>query len=86
MAYELLFSAPSIRDLRKMPAPIAARIRGELDKLTANPSRRDIDVAPLRDRPGFRLRVGGYRAIFNRDDDARTIRVLRIAPRGSVYR
>lgn len=36
--------------------------------------------------PGYRLRVGDYRAIFERDDDARTIEVLRIEPRGSIYK
>ncbi|MYH63792.1 MAG: hypothetical protein F4148_19265 [Caldilineaceae bacterium SB0675_bin_29] len=37
-------------------------------------------------RPGFRLRVGGYRVIFERDDKARTIDVLRVAARGQAYR
>ncbi len=85
MPHRLLFSGQAIKGLRRVPAPFAGRIRTELEKLAANPSRRDIDVAPLRNRPGFRLRVGEFRAIFERDDDSRTIRVLRIAPRGSVY-
>ena len=45
--------------LRKTPAPEASRIRVALDRLAADPSRRDID--------------------------ARTIEVLRIGPRGSIY-
>ncbi len=51
-----------------------------------DPDRRDVDVNPLRGRPGFRLRVGSHRVIFERDDDARVIEVLHIGPRGDVYK
>ena len=36
-------------------------------------------------RPGFRLRIGGWRVIFERHEEAREIDVLRIGPRGDVY-
>ena len=45
-----------------------------------------IDVTPLRGRPGLRLRVGPWRVIFERDEEARKIDVLRIGPRGDVYK
>ena len=57
--YSLLFSGQAMKGLRKTPAPEASRIRSALDRLAADPSRRDID--------------------------ARTIEVLRIGPRGSIY-
>jgi len=57
-----------------------------LEKLTEEPDRRDIDVVRLHGRPGFRLRVGGWRVIYERDDEAREIRILRIGPRGDIYR
>ena len=69
-----------------MPARETLRIRRELDELAESPDRRDSDVRPIRGRPGFRLRVGETRIIFERDDDARGIDVLRIAPRGQAYR
>ena len=47
---------------------------------------RDIDVTPLRGRPGLRLRVGPWRIIFERDEESRIIDVLRIGPRGDVYK
>ena len=68
-------------------AEIGVRFTGrELDKLAQNPGRRDIDVTPLRGRPGLRLRVGPWRVIFERDEEARKIDVLRIGPRGDVYK
>lgn len=58
------------------------RIRRELDKLVQ--SEHDVDVTPLKGRSGFRLRVGGYQVIFERDEADRSINVLRIGPRGDV--
>ncbi len=76
----------AIRALQKMPRQQAQRIRRQLDKLAENPDRRELDIAPLTGRTGFRLRVGDLRIIFERDDAALVIDVLRIAPRGQVYR
>ena len=84
--YKLTFKRQAIKALRKMPPQEAMRIRHELDELAENPDRRDSDVRSLRGRSGFRLRVGEMRIIFERDDDARVIDVLRIAPRGQAYR
>ena len=84
--YELTFKWQAIKALRQMPARQALHIRRELDELAESPDRRDSDVRPLRGRPGFRLRVGEMRIIFERDDDARVIDVLRITPRGLAYK
>ena len=84
--YRLTVKKQAIKALLKMPSQNAERIRRALDRLAEDPDRRDVDVAPLEGRPGFRLRVGGYRVIFERDDKARTIDVLRVAPRGQAYR
>ena len=84
--YRLTIRKQAIKALRKMRARDARRVRCELDKLAQNPGGRDIDVTPLRARPGFRLRVGPWRVIFERDEEARKIDVLRIGPRGDVYK
>ena len=84
--YELTIKRQAIKALQNMPRQSAQRIRRELGKLAEQPNRRDIDVASLTGRPGFRLRVGDWRVIFTRDDEARVIDVLRIAPRGQAYK
>ena len=58
--YELTIKRQAIKALQNMPRQNAQRIRRELDKLVAQPNRRDVDVASLTGRPGFRLRVGDH--------------------------
>ena len=84
--YELTIKRQAIKALQNMPHQNAQRIRRELDKLAEHPNRRDVDVASLTGRPGFRLRVGDWRIIFTREDTARVIDVLRIVPRGQAYK
>ena len=82
----LIFRKQAIKALRKMPFRLARLIRSDLDDLAKNPGGRDLGVSPLRGRPGFMLRVGGIRVIFEQDDAAGVIDVLRIAPREHVYK
>ena len=84
--YRLTIRKQAIKTLQRMRDRDTSRVRDELDKLAQNPDRQDIDVTPLRGRPGFRLRVGTWRVIFERAEETRKIDVLRIAPRGDVYK
>jgi mRNA interferase RelE/StbE len=36
-------------------------------------------------REGWRLRVGDWRVLLDIDENARTIKVLRVLPRGRAY-
>ena len=84
--YRLKIRKQAIKALRRMPGEDARRIRGELEKLAKDPDRSDVDMAQLRGRPGFRLRAGGWRVIFERSEETHEIDVLRIGPRGDVYK
>ena len=69
-----------------MSARNSGRIRQLLDRLAEDPERRDVDVKPLRGNRGFRMRAGDHRVIYDRDDETRVIEILRIGPRGDVYK
>ena len=84
--YRLTLRRQAIKALRRMSRQDAGRIRGELDKLAMAPDREDLDIVRLKGRSGYRMRVGGLRLLFERDDEAHVIDVLRIAPRGGVYK
>ena len=84
--YRLTIRHHAIKALQRMSARDTRCVRSELGKLVQDPDRRDIDVARLQGRPGFRLRTGGWRVIFERDERTYEINVLRIGPRGDVYK
>jgi len=44
------------------------------------------DVRALSGQPGYRLRVGDWRVVFDLDIRRREVHVLRLAPRRDVYR
>lgn len=68
-----------------MPRDIAQRIRNRLDRIAADPYANHPNVTKLQNRPGYRLRVGDWRIIYEIENDELIILVLRIAPRGEVY-
>jgi mRNA interferase RelE/StbE len=82
--YRLEITKPAIRGLRRMPANTARLIRGKLDQLADDPMRAP-DVNPLKERPGYRLRAGDWRVVYELDHGQRRVVVLDIGPRGSVY-
>jgi mRNA-degrading endonuclease RelE of RelBE toxin-antitoxin system len=59
------------------------RVLDAIDRLCAGESVGD--VRRLTGRPEHRLRVGDWRVLFVRDDERRTVRVLRVLPRGRAY-
>ena len=84
--YQILFTKQADRALRKMSRNTARLIREKLDQLAQNPYAQNPNVTKLQARPGYRLRVGDWRVIYEIEDDRLIILVLKIAPRGGVYR
>jgi mRNA interferase RelE/StbE len=83
--YRLEITKPAIRGLRRLPANTARLIRGKLDQLAEAPVGVRRNVKPLTGRPGFRLRVGDWRVVYELDHARRRLIVLDIGPRASVY-
>lgn len=73
-----------LRVLRRMQPQVARQIRDKIMAIAAAPSNPSLGVRPLKNRPGFRLRIGRWRVIF--DTDATTLEVLAIETRGDVYK
>ena len=61
-------------------------IRKKLGQIAANPYASHPNANKLQNRPGYRLRVGDWRVIYEIQNDELIILVLKIAPRGEVYR
>lgn len=45
-----------------------------------------LDIKKLEGREGFRLQIGGYRAIYRKLNDVLIIEVLKIGSRGDIYK
>lgn len=82
----LRFAKPALKALVKMPVGIAGRMRGELERVAADPSAYRGDWKPLQGSNFWRLRVGDWRAICDLRDDELVLLVLKIAPRGDAYK
>lgn len=84
--YRIVFAKRANQILRKMSRNRARLIREKLDQLAQDPYARNPNVTKLQGRPGYRLRVGDWRVIYEIEDDRLVILVLKIAPRGGTYR
>ena len=84
--YRIAFTKRANRSLRKMSQTTARLIREKLEHLAQDPHAHNPNVTKLQGRPGYRLRVGDWRVIYELEDDQLVILVLKIASRGEVYR
>ena len=83
--YEVVFTKQALRSLRKIPRNIAMLIREKLEQLAADPYAPNNNVTKLVGRPGYRLRVGDWRVIYELQDGQLILLVIKIGPRGEVY-
>lgn len=86
MSYDIQFTEIALQNLQKCPPKDKKRIVERIEKLAENPLQAsnvkrlvDFDVS-------YRLRVGNYRVLFERDDIIRIIDVIDVLPRGRAYR
>jgi mRNA interferase RelE/StbE len=83
--WEVVWTRPAIRDLRRLDRQIAERARAAVRRL-AETGQGDVRRLQEVDPPEWALRIGDWRVRFAYDFPARTISVLRVLPRGRAYR
>jgi mRNA interferase RelE/StbE len=72
------------KDLRRIDPPTRQRILGAIARL-AQGAELTGDVKRLQGSQEYRLRVGGWRVRFEREDRQLIITVVRVLPRGRAY-
>ena len=86
MSWDVVIAPSARRDIKRLDPQVQARILEALEGLRAEPAQGDIRRLTGIQPPEWRLRVGDWRVRFAREPDTRTVRVLRILPRGRAYR
>jgi mRNA interferase RelE/StbE len=84
--YQVEYKRQPVTYLKRLPRDLRDRIIGAIASLAEDPDAPGLDVKKLTGREGFRLRVGGYRVIFERHEDRLVIIVVTIRARGDVYK
>lgn len=72
--------------LARLPRKTKSAIVDQVHQLAADPNDPTLDIDVLQGKKGYRLRVGQYRVLYTREDDQLIIEVVKIRPRGDVYK
>ena len=86
MSYTLLIKKQAKKALQSVPQPDRARITEKIVLLGQDPDNASLDIKKLQGEPWFRLRVGQWRIIFDRDSEVKIISIEKIKPRGGAYK
>lgn len=86
MTYQVLIQREAKHKLQTLSVPDRHRITERILDLGRNPDDPTLDVKPLLGSPLWRMRVGDWRIIYDREDALRIIRIERIRPRGDAYK
>lgn len=86
MSYGLLIKKQAKKTLQSLSRPDRNRITERIVLLGANPDDPTLDVKRLQGEPYFRLRVGQWRVIFEKDDAVKIISIEKVKPRGGAYK
>ena len=84
--HELTYRRQARNYLARLPYKIKSKIVNKLHELKTNPDDPNLDVDKLKGESGYRLRVGQYRIIYTRHDNELIIEVVKIRPRGDIYK
>ena len=86
MSYQIVIRKQAKKMLQKLDRTRRNQIAEKIELLGDNPNNPNLDIKPLQGTLYFRLRVGQWRVIYDRDDNIKIIAVEKIKPRGDAYK
>nr|WP_319389280.1 type II toxin-antitoxin system RelE/ParE family toxin [uncultured Cohaesibacter sp.] len=83
--YDVTYKRQALNELKRIPPKLRTRILEAIAELASIEKREWKNVVSLKGRRGYRLRVGGFRVLFDCDDELKIIAVEKVGPRGDIY-
>lgn len=83
MTYQTVITGAAAKALKHLEQKDYLRIKRVLKRLSDNPRPRG--CKKLTNRPGWRLRIGTYRILYDIDDQTQKIVILDIGHRRDIY-
>jgi len=85
VSYRLEFTRTAIKGLSQLHPQANRRLKERILRLADDPTPPDSRQLAGQPAGSRRLRVGDYRVLYQVDDEARVVTVMKVGPRGSVY-
>jgi mRNA interferase RelE/StbE len=83
--YEILLERNAERALKKLPKDMFDRVVLEIKSLAQNPKPHGVRKI-VGSKNDWRIRVGHYRVLYEIDEEAKAVKVMRIRHRREIYR
>ena len=84
--YRILIKRQAKKKLQSLTPSMRAKMAGFISMLGIDPDDARLSVKKLHGKAAFRLRVGQWRLIFERDDVIKVISIEKIGAWGDVYK
>lgn len=81
--YQVRWESSAQKQMRQLDPPIRRRVVTAIARLADDP--RPAGCNALQGRPGYRIRVGEWRVIYEIDDHVLIVMVIRVGCRGGIY-
>ncbi len=84
--YQVVYKKAAIKTLARIPKGVRSKMTDTLELIAEDPKAYQGDWKRLSGSPYWRLRVGGYGAICDLQEDQLVLLVVNAGPRGDIYR
>lgn len=84
--YVVKFTDTALKNLRRYPRKDKQRILTRIEQLAADPKAMTNVKRLVNFDMAYRLRVGNYRILFDRDDIIKIIDIIDVLPRSRAYK
>jgi len=86
MSYTVKIKRQARRKLKSLGKKDRLRITDAISSLGIDPDDATLDIKQLTGSSLWRLRVGGWRILYDRQDYMKIIKIEKIKPRGDAYK